>query len=121
MIISSIYSHSVPLDHCEDNTCGDDQTCETLPDMFQCICNNTDEFLVNGSCTLPGSSVKVWKEIYILIWKLGTYILTDMVHFSYKTMLWERTRRILFAYKLFISFTNIYHCILETGKLYFVF
>ena len=50
------------LDHCEDNTCGDDQTCITLADMFQCVCNNTDAFLVNGNCTLPSSAVQVYNR-----------------------------------------------------------
>ena len=47
------------IDYCENNTCGADQTCITLPDKFQCICNNDDAFLVNGSCTLPGSTAEV--------------------------------------------------------------
>ena len=55
-----IFDTFIHLDHCDDNTCGDDQTCITLADMFQCVCNNTDAFLVNGNCTLPSSAVKVW-------------------------------------------------------------
>ena len=46
-------------DHCENNTCGDDQICKTLPDTFQCACNNTDEFLVNGSCISSASIVQI--------------------------------------------------------------
>ena len=47
------------LDHCASNNCGADQTCVTLADKFTCVCNDSDTFLVNGNCSLPGSSAKV--------------------------------------------------------------
>ena len=55
--ISNVFDFG--LDHCDSHNCEADQTCVTLSDKFICVCNDSDAFLVNGNCTLPGSTAEV--------------------------------------------------------------